>query len=776
MAQVLFIDFETRSDVDLPKCGVEVYAESPNTRALCIAWAFDREKPWGAFISQINDSNNAGQFEWLGVFEHVRNGGLVVAHNAPFELAIWRMLHRRHPDIWPELKPEQLVCTMAQCRALSLPGALEQAAKALRLPVEKDMEGHALMRKMCKPRKPRKHEPQDVLLWHETPEQMARLLAYCKSDIEPERAIYYMLPALSPRERAYYLIDRRINDRGLQIDVAGVRVAAAAAAREQERLDAELWRITEGVVPKATNAAKLQEWVLSQTGSAFATPLLPDARRVTLEKVLARDDLRAFSPAVHRAIEIRYEAAKSSTKKLTAMLRGVCADGRARGLLEYHGTSTGRPAGRRIQPTNMPRTPEEFDADDLEHLLMWLETSEGDALVSYQCGSVLDAVSWSLRSLITARPGGRLLAVDYSNIEGRVLAWLAGENGKLQAFRDFDAGTGPDIYKRAYATSFGVPVETVTKEQRQNIGKVQELALGYQGGHGAVLNLLQAGGKQYRWMGERRGVAADRAKITAAVKAAVSTERWESALQLYWRGAYETAEEILAQRRLEQQLAEDEETEGADALSLAAECARENRHGLEPEEWAAIRIIVDRWREANPAIVRFWSALEAAALEAVQHPGTVTSAGRIQYAKSGDFLLCKLPSGRKIAYPYARVAWDVRKYRRSDGSEYEKKFPKLVFEGVDNTRRQWRTQYAYGGLLAENATQAVARCIQADSHHRLEAAGYEIVLHVYDENVCDMPTGKGSLKEMQAIMLASEPWAAGIPLACSGWEGFRFRK
>lgn len=775
---VLFWDKETRSPVDLNKSGVEVYAEHRDTSCTMVAGAFDDAPIFGFLVDPYSHAPQCDASLWERICAHVAAGLPVIAHNASFELAMWRMLTRRLPlgdkIGWPELKPEQVYCTMAQCHVMSLPGKLEQAAKALRLSYEKDMVGHAIMRRLCKPRKDG--------LWNEDPADVLRELEYCKKDVEVEREIYKRLPQLSERERAYWLIDREINDRGLGIDLENAAICQAAAVDAQDALAAELFELSEQSVKTPSSHKAFREW-LAANGSP-----LSDLRRPTVDRAIETAHHR---PDVLRALEIRREYAKSSTSKLKAMLTRTCADGRARGLLTYNGTGTGRPTGRGIQPTNMPRTPEEFTISNALDIFSWLRVPGGEQAVALQYGSVLDAISWSLRAIITAQPGNRLIAADYSNIEGRVQAWLAGEEWKLRAFRQYDKildidgkgkplRAGPDLYVLAYSKMFGVPVETVTKDQRQNIGKVGELLLQYGGAHGAILNMFKAGVRKYRWNGQPKGAGSTVDELTAAVKAAVPQETWEDAIIRYWKGAHETAEEVLEARRLEIKLnrelfGEEPDAFEPDFFDVMKECAKKNRHGLMPDQWAAIRIIVDGWRQANPAICAFWKALERAAIAAVEQPETIHHAGRIAYCKSGDFLGCRLPSGRKIWYPYAYVRYETKTFKRLDGTEYEYTTPKLFYEGFD-AKHRWGLQYAYGGSLANNVTQGTARCVQADSHHRLKAADYPIVLHVYDENVCELPNGQGSLDDLCRIMSQSEPWADGLPVAVAGWVGSRYRK
>ncbi len=735
MSRILFIDDESASACDLKRSGAEKYFEHPSTRVLMKCFAFDDEPVSGFYIVNGEPVGDVAGAE--RVMRHERDGGTVVAHHAAFEIAAQRRLHRDYPKIWSELTLDQSFCTMAMCRAMGLPGSLGEAAKALRLPVEKDADGHKLMLKLCKPRKPRRGEDQNSLLWdHHTPEAMARLLEYCKRDIEPERAIWNLLPKLSERERAYWILDRKINDRGIRVDLPGVIAAANACDVAKEELNAELSEMTGGEIPTASSVAKIMAYF-----AKYSDIQLPDTRKATIE---AKLKIAAPESTTHRILEIRQEASKSSTAKLDAAIAGACADGRLRGLIEYHGAGTGRAAGRRFQPQNMMRPPKGFNVNDALETIDWLKMGPAGAeVVKAQYGSVISAVAYAMRSFLIAAPGKVFVAADYSNIEGRVLAWLAGEEWKLKAFREFDAGTGHDLYKLAYSKAFGVPPEAVDDVMRQ-IGKVMELALGYQGAHGAFISML----KNY-------GI--DLELIARVVKAATPPNVWADAIDFYWRGAQESAEEIIAARRVYTQL--DPLDNEPDFFDVMREVARGKRYDLEAEQWAAIRIIVDGWRSAHPNVTGLWRGIEAGAIEAVEIPGRVVTVGRLAYCKTGDFLMCRLPSGRKMAYPYARMEMVRSKW---DDERLDKK---LVFEGVDGKTKRWGKEYFYGGMGAEQATQAAARDLLVDSQFRLEAADLPIVLHIHDENVCEVVNRTGVADLVGRLMIASEPWATGLPVA-----------
>lgn len=287
-----------------------------------------------------------------------------------------------------------------------------------------------------------------------------------------------------------------------------------------------------------------------------------------------------------------------------------------------------------------------------------------------------------------------LISADYSNIEGRVLAWLAGEEWKLEAFRAFDNGTGHDLYKLAYGKSFGIDPATVTKQQRQ-LGKVQELALGYQGGVGAFRSMAANYGITVLEPGQEPPPG---------------------------------AKELLTEAQ-------------ADEIKTA-------------------------WRGAHPATVRFWYALEKAAIEAVRNPGTIQQYKAVAYKTDSIWLKCRLPSGRVIAYAYPRIV------EGNFGRD------QIAFDGVDGYTRQWSRQTLYGGLLAENVTQATARDILAEAIMRLEANSFAVVMHVHDEIVCEVVRSRSDECYPQFLKLMCElpAWASGLPVVADGWQAPRYRK
>jgi DNA polymerase len=393
--------------------------------------------------------------------------------------------------------------------------------------------------------------------------------------------------------------------------------------------------------------------------------------------------------------------------------------------------------------------------------------------------SPIEAVSWAMRGLLCAAPGNRLIAADFSNIEGRAIAWLAGESWKLGAFRDYDLGTGADLYKITAGKILNIDPSKVSKTQRQAVGKPAELGLGFGGGVGAILTMMRNGAVT-PWM---RVDGSPPAKITlddiaATVRAGVPAQVWADTSSRYAEGAAETAAEILEDQRLQAQwleLADDDQApspwaDNDELRDLATEIAKSNRLNLSLEHWTALKCIVDLWRQSNSKIAQFWKDLEAAAKSALKNPGQVFSAGRhIKFCKRGIFLVMQLPSGRCIHYPYAKLATRANNW----GGESEQI---IYMRRVNGRSGRWFFKALYGGEISNNCTQAVARDVLRDALLRLDGRGYQIVLHVHDEIIAEMPKGVGSLEEFKSIMATLEPWAMGLPVAVDGYEGKRFKK
>jgi len=447
------IDFETRSKVNLKLCGAQVYSEDLSTEVLCLAYRLPgaKKRLW-----------NQGDAEPLDLMDYIESGGDVEAHNAAFEFAIWNnVLAARHG--WPPLRLPQLYCSAAAAAAASLPRALGQVGEALGLPITKDLEGHKLMLKMSKPREPTKNNPS---IWHDSPEKRQRLGEYCLDDVSSEEAVSAAVRPLSPAERRVYLLDQRINQRGVYVDKGSLESAKALVEEQKAKLIGELQRITRGELKSPTELKTMQLW-LDVRGVT-----LPNMQKATLVEAVKNTE----DPVVRRVLKIRLLLGKASTSKLDAMLRTRSKNGRIIGTLLYHGASTGRWTGRLIQPQNYPRG----NVKNLYALIDCINMRDLDFLETVY-GDPMAAISSSLRGMICAAPGNELTCSDFSAIEARVLAWVAGEKWRLQVFKE-----DGDIYVSSYSSMFDVPESAVNDDQRQ-VGKTAELALGYQGGVNAMI-------------------------------------------------------------------------------------------------------------------------------------------------------------------------------------------------------------------------------------------------------------------------------------------------
>jgi DNA polymerase len=460
----LHLDLETRSACDLKKCGLHVYAQDPSTEILMCAWAFDEESIQIWFPHEPVPTR---------IIQHIQNGGAVWGHNVNFEMELINKIGIKYG--WPTISIDQSYCTMSMAYAMSLPGSLEKASAAVGLTIQKDMEGSRIMLQLCKPRK---IHPNGSYEWWEDEEKTRRLAEYCKTDVEVERLLQKRLMNLSVSERQIWKLDNKINSRGVYVNLREVRFALDIVEFEKNRLDREMRRVTVNAVATCNATGQLTHWIREHDN-------------IKVESIAKADVLslldKDISPTVRSALMLRQEASKTSTAKLRAMLFGTC-EGRLKGLFQYHGAHTGRFSGRRVQLQNLPRG--ELSPKEVEGVfnLFRGDAEESRDWIDMLYGKPLSVISSCIRGFIQAPPGKVLMACDFSAIEARVLAWLAGEERVLEIFR----GHGK-IYEHAASGIYKVPIDSVTKGQRQ-IGKVAVLALGFQGGVGAFAQMARGYG------------------------------------------------------------------------------------------------------------------------------------------------------------------------------------------------------------------------------------------------------------------------------------------
>lgn len=726
-------DYETRSPVDLRKHGAYVYFEHPEARVLLGSLkAGDTRYRW-----------RDGEPCPPALAAHVEAGGMLSAHNASFEKLCWRWLHENRG--WPLPDVSQFRCTAATSAALQLPRSLDKLGDALGLDIRKDKEGARLMRKFSIFNKNGQiTEPED------DPDEFEKYHQYCDTDVETEAEADSRMVPLSDREQAVYTLSEVINDRGIRIDIESAQAALVIAEKAKKQLDVRMREITGGAVRKCSEVAKLTAWVKEQGVE------VESLAKADIDDVLAFDDLPSH---VRDALETRQEAAKTSVSKLKAMLDRASKDGRVRGTFLYHGAGTGRWTNMGVNFANMPRNRKCFEG--LRQDVLFEAIREGDPdylkfMYGPDIGRPLHLLSDAVRGFIWAAPGHDLIQADYSNVEGVIVAWLAGETWKLEAFASIFADPSiPDLYRQTAAGILNLPLGEVTKKHwaRQAVGKPAELGLGFQGGVSAFFTFARAYG-------------VDLAEIAPPVLESADDEARDKARRRY-----------------------------ANNFKRNQARARE----LPEDAWVACEIIKNGWRKQNAAIAQSWKDVEAAAREAVSNPGAVTEAARVKYVSRFGFLWALLPSGRCLAYGAPRLRDQVwAKVRLEDGSWSDAEVmprdqaerleakreariegatsAQVTAMSVDSTTKKWRRRGLYGGILVENNTQATARDLLVNGMFKAEAAGYPVIAHVYDEIIAEIPRGFGSLSEFESLICELPGWAAGMPIAAGGWRGKRYRK
>jgi len=477
----------------------------------------------------------------------------------------------------------------------------------------------------------------------------------------------------------------------------------AAAMRGVDRAQEGLSERTRELTDEAVQAATQRDAMLRHILAAYGIEM-DDLRGSTVEAMLQDDN---YPPELRELLAVRLMASTTSTAKYKTLAKATSSDGRLRGTLQFCGASrTGRWAGRLFQPQNLPRPVLAQEAIDFG--IDALKADCADLLVD----NVMELTSSSIRGAIIAPPGKKLVVADLSNIEGRVLAWLAGETWKLKAFADFDEGIGHDLYKLTAGRILGKKPEDISKGERQAVGKVAELALGYEGGVGAFITFATAYGIDLDELA---------AKASPALPAPVIDEAGNS-----WEWSKKT---------------------------------KRDTFGLSRETWITIDAIKRAWRRAHPATASLWKDLADAVREAISHPGyetyTKTTWVKLTCVKEKSWLRIILPSGRSLCYPAPRV--------ENDG--------KITYMGINQYSRRWERLHTYGGKLVENVTQAVARDVLAHGMLQADPAGYRIVLSVHDELICETDdVSSATVENLAGFMSRNPPWAEGLPLAAAGFE------
>jgi DNA polymerase bacteriophage-type len=759
---MITLDFETRSAADLIKWGQRRYALDASTQVLCLAWAYDEEEEihlWHRDHPWIEKSPRPDE-----LIERIRDGEPVEAHNAGFEFNVWNEpLRREFPEFDVEIALEQLHCSAAKASCMSLPRALEDAVVAVGLPDHKIADGKRLINKLSKPMVRRgKNKGDGVIIFCEEEAEHRSNWVYCQGDVRAERGLSNFCPEMTEQERRYWMMDFRMNLRGIRLDRNAAKEALGLAGLEAIRLNSELKDITGGLVEKGSQRAVLLKWAngrLVELGEAPLDNTKADTLSFALDGVPTKAGDEAFEAAeermkekwdalgeegarVNRALRICMEVNRSSVAKYRRMGQSVCPDDRLHDIMLYNGADrTGRWSGKGVQPHNFVRGYgggyKGLTSDGLDEMCdAWRDILTLDRdLITMMWGEPMVCLAKACRGALIASEGKELYAADFNAIEARKLAWLSGCASMLAMFVP-----GSDIYCDMASSIYGRLITKADKNER-NLGKKAILGLGYAMG-------------------------------------------WEKFQATVW-----------------------------------------NDEGIWLDDEFCQMVVRIYRKEKYPEVPSLWRATEKAAISAVLNPGNEfycggdeLGIGSVSYFMSDDrnFLHCRLPSGRLLAYlyprvnmrvtyrfaalnargrpttvnfpakksvPQHRVRWHAEKMAEKQNKtllpDAPESFlsPHLSFMGRDTYTKQWKRCGTHGGSLVENYDQASSRDLLAEAMLRVdELPEFDLLLSIHDEVIAEAAIGTCAVKEFEAIMSEVPIWAPGMPITAEGWIGPRLRK
>ena len=725
-------DTETKSLVDLKSRGTAVYAEDPSTDIQLFSYAFDE----GPVSVWSKEDGEPMPYDLKAAFA---NPNVIFwFHNAWFDRSIIENVLKI------KLPIQRYRCSMAMALSHGLPASLDKLGEALgiREDARKVKDGKRLVLKFCKPKKLK----DGTLRWYKPqtdPDDWARYIEYCRTDTAAMREIVRKIPKWnypgSDFERKLWFMDQTINSRGMLIDLDLANSATEAIADTQKQLAKSTNEMTDGEVETAGQRDAMLEHILTHYGIELA-----DMQKATIIKL---KDAESTPQPLRELLQVRLSTCTTSSAKYKGIVRYTSKDSRIKGTIQFAGASrTLRDGGRTpCQPQNLPSRG--LLAEDQVKLGITALKYGIAELVGFD---VMHLASSALRYLIAAKPDHKLVVSDLSNIEGRVLSYLAGEQWKLDAFADFDAGMGDDLYKLAYAKAFCVPVESVTKDQRQN-GKILELACGYGGGVGAFVTFALS-----------FGINLD--ELADVVTPTLPDDVRKEAESFYdWLDSMD----IGAAKKKAKKAGCDNWQDYYEPGSTL---------GLPRKTHIAVDCLKRLWRRAHPATVKFWKDTDDAVRKAISVPNVNFHFGKCYARRSGKWVRIVLPSGHNLCYPGMHV-----------NSEN-----KIMFKGVDQYTRKWQLIGTYGPRLVENMVQGFSRDIFKFGQLAADGEGYSVILPVHDELVCEVPnvilpvhdelvcqvpnTVDYTVGRLEQIMATVPPWANGLPLAAKGFEDYRYHK
>lgn len=732
MTSLLYLDTETFSEADLKKVGSYAYAEHPTTEVIICTYAVDD----GPVEVWDCTSEPVMPISLRVALRNVMRGRMkIVGHN----FLMFDRLIMKH--CWGfDIPVSNTIDTMIWAFRHALPGSLDALCEVLGVSADnaKDKRGKALIKRFSKP------TPKNYKIRRYTaethPDEWALFIKYAVSDITAMREVFHKLPRWgnSEFEDRVLELDQLINDRGFKVDVALAEAAIEAVEKHKAQLQEEAQRKYGG----------------SLTGNDFLPILrelapahrIHNAQKSTLNDLLVDDDLPDDARTI---IEMRLGAASTASTKYNPLLLGRSSDDRRRGCLQYGGAKrTLRWAGKGFQPQNLARG--YYHDDELDKGISALLKGR-----AHRRFDVAKLTASTVRSCIIPEAGHKFVVADYSNVEGRGLAWLAGEETALDTFR-----AGLDIYCVTAGKMFGMDPDDIKKNFKEirQIGKACELGLGYEGGVGAFVTFA-------------KNLGLDLIEMAKTMDGTFPDHIWAATAR-----GYEWA-------RIQEAKRPPHPGEKDDRPSYI----------LDKKVWRTCDAIKRMWRESHPETVAFWRDLKDGILAAVRNPGREFWAGAhlrrngerairiwrtVEFDSSGRkvpgwWLCVELPSGRILSYPGIGVS--VTKETDEDGRVNTN--VRIKYQGENQLTRQWTTLYTHGGKACENIVQALCRDLLAYAMINVEDGGYPIVLSVHDELVCETPdTYEYTVGELEKLMCSLPEWAEGFPLVAEGAEMKRYAK
>lgn len=791
------IDIETRSDKDISKCGVYAYTDTPYFDILLFAYSVD-----GQPVQVVNMANDEEIPE--NILAALADENVVKrAFNCNFErICLSKYLHENNPQYFQSysisedtvgdyLSPENWHCSMIHARTLGLPSSLAEVGKVLGIEQQKMTEGKALIKFFCTPYDtidgvPQFHNPKDY------PEKWEIFKAYNKRDVEAELEIDRKLSRFPVPDflwKEFYL-DQEINDRGILVDMQLADKAIYLDAEAKEELTAEMKKLTG--VENPNSVYQLLDWLETQ-----------GYKSDSLGKAQVQELIKTAKEPVKSVLQMRLQLSKSSVKKYQAMEAAKCKDNRVRGMFSFYGASrTGRFCSKVIQIQNLPQNhlPDLTEARELVKY-----GSFEDIQMLYD--DVPDTLSQLIRTAFIPRQGMKFIVADFSAIEARVIAWLADEEWRMNAFAN-----GEDIYCASASKMFGVPVvkHGENGHLRQK-GKVAELACIAEGqlvltNHGLIpIEKISVWDKVWdgiKWAshegvicrGERRVITYDGLTATpdhlvwidgritpvpfgiAAVSGSqlVKTGDGVKTQPYSWTDHVFKCEEISADPIIVKGTSRVYDLKNAGrhhrftvSGKLVHNCGYGGSIGAMKAMGAdslglsdaELKQIVTDWREASPHITELWWAVDRAVKKAIREKTTTETHG-LKMSYEAGFLFIKLPSGRRLAYAKPRIG------ENQFGGE------SVTYMGI-NAQKKWDRLETFGGKLTENICQSIARDLLMYSMQTLSQCF--IVAHVHDEMIIEASKDM-SLEEVCQQMARTPKWAEGLILRADGYECEFYKK